>query len=105
MEETERTRFTIPELTPHQSNRIHTLIDMLYLMNTTWLYIMSFIYPFFGIIMGVVLSQGSISASGKKIGRICLILGIINLVLALIFTIIFVIIGDIFQNLTRMSYI
>ncbi len=81
-----------------QSGRIQTLIDMLYLFNVTWLYVFSLIYPLFGIIFGIILYQGSISASSKKLGRTCLILGIINLVLVIICVTIFVIIGGVLSN-------
>jgi len=81
-----------------QAGRIHSLIDILYVMNVTWLYIFSLIYPLFGIIFGIILSSGSISDAGKKIGRICLVLGIINIILSILIVVAFIFIGGIFSK-------
>ena len=67
-----------------QTGRTQALIDILYLTNVTWLYVFSLIYPLFGIIFGVIISTGSVSDRGKRIGRICLILGIINIVISIL---------------------
>ena len=67
-----------------QTSRTQALIDILYLTNVTWLYVFSLIYPLFGIIFGVIILTGSISDKGKRIGRICLILGIINIVISIL---------------------
>jgi hypothetical protein len=102
MEELSSTKIEMPvwlnQIMQQQAHRIQAIIDMQYLINTTWLYAFSLIYPLCGIIFGLILSQGAISSFGKKIGHTCLILGIINLVLALIFVIIFVVIGGIFSK-------
>jgi hypothetical protein len=102
MEELSSTKIEMPlwlnQTMQAQAHRIQALIDMNYLINNTWLYVFSLIYPLFGIIFGLILYQGSISSCGKKIGRTCLILGVINLALALIFVAIFVIIGGIFSR-------
>ncbi len=76
-----------------QAGRMQSLIDMMYLLNVTWLYIFSLVYPLFGIIFGVILLQGSLSPQGKKIGRTCLILGIVNIALCIITFLIFVVFG------------
>jgi hypothetical protein len=81
------------EAMQQQAGRMQSLIDMLYLVNVTWLYVFSLIYPLFGIIFGVILLQGSISQQGKKLGRTCLILGIVNIALVVIFFIIFALVG------------
>ncbi len=67
---------------PKQAERWHALIDILYLTQVIWLYVFSALYPFIGLFYGIVLMSGSISAKSKRIGRVCLILGIINLVLS-----------------------
>ena len=67
---------------PRQVERWHALIDILYLTQVVWLYVFSALYPFIGLFYGIVLLSGSISAKSKRIGRICLILGIINLALS-----------------------
>lgn len=82
-----------------QTDRTQALIDILYLTNITWLYVFSLIYPLFGIIFGIIISSGSNSDKGKRIGRICLLLGVINIVLAILGLIVFLIFGRFFTNL------
>ncbi|UCG43443.1 MAG: hypothetical protein JSU73_02150 [candidate division WOR-3 bacterium] len=65
-----------------QAERWHALIDILYLTQVIWLYVFSALYPFLGLFYGIVLMSGSVSAKSKRIGRVCLILGIINLALS-----------------------
>ena len=72
---------TMPE---SQASRTQALIDIIYLTNVTWLYVFSLIYPLFGIIFGVIILTGSVSDKGKRIGRICLIIGIINIVISIL---------------------
>jgi len=67
---------------PRQTERWHALIDILYLSQVVWLYVFSALYPFLGLFYGIVLISGSISTKSKRIGRVCLILGIINLALS-----------------------
>jgi ABC-type uncharacterized transport system YnjBCD permease subunit len=74
----------VPDLLPRQSERWQTLVDMLYLTQLFYFYVFSAVYPFFGLIYGILLLAGGISAKARKVGRICLILGIINLALFLI---------------------
>ncbi len=64
--------------------RLKATVDLLYLMNLTWLYVFSLLYPLVGIIFGIILRAGSISERGKRIGMIALILGIINLVVIIV---------------------
>ena len=66
---------------PKQVERWQALIDILYLTQVIWLYVFSAIYPFMGLFYGIVLLSGGISAKSKSIGKVCLILGIINLAL------------------------
>ncbi|MCX7785934.1 MAG: hypothetical protein N2201_06935 [candidate division WOR-3 bacterium] len=86
-----------------QLTRIQSLIDIIYLVNVTWLYVFSLIYPLFGIIFGVIISQGSISQYGQKIGRTCLILGVVNLVLLIISVVIFIALGGVLSKLIPYS--
>ncbi|MCX8014931.1 MAG: hypothetical protein N2748_02825 [candidate division WOR-3 bacterium] len=90
MEEIKNQTTQLSEVIISQSQRIPTLIDMLYLINVVWLYVFSLIYPLFGIIFGIILNQASISESGKKLGRTCLILGVINIGLVIIFSLFFI---------------
>lgn len=87
----------------NQTNRIQSLVDILYLMNVSWLYVFSLIYPLFGIIFGVILLTGSIAPQAKKIGRICLILGIINIVLSIILIVILILVSNIFSKFNPYS--
>lgn len=65
--------------------RWKSLVDILYLGSVTWLYVFSAIYPVMGLFFGILLLSGSVSPGGKKVGRVCLILGIINAVLVILF--------------------
>lgn len=93
----------INEIIQPQSNRIQALIDILYLTNVTWLYIFSLIYPFLGIVFGIIFLTGSKAQPTKKIGRICLILGIINFVLSILILIVFLLVGNIFSRFDPIS--
>uniref|UniRef100_A0A7C6ECL5 DUF4190 domain-containing protein n=1 Tax=candidate division WOR-3 bacterium TaxID=2052148 RepID=A0A7C6ECL5_UNCW3 len=79
--EEKKSEIKIPE---DQNLRTTALIDILYLTNLTWLYVFSLICPLFGIVFGVIISTGSLSAKGKRIGKICLILGIINIAISIL---------------------
>jgi hypothetical protein len=86
-----------------QENRSQALVDILYLMNITWLYVFSLIYPLFGIIFGVIHLTGAISLQAKRIGKICLILGIINIVLSILILVVLIIFSRFFTNLIDWS--
>jgi len=75
------------------TERLNAFIDIFYLLNVTWLYIFSLIYPFFGIIVGLILLNAGKTSQAKRIGKICLIFGIINITLALVFLIVMIITG------------
>ena len=74
----------VPVLPSRQVERWQALIDILYLTQIYVLYVFSAIYPFMGLFYGILLLAGSVSPKAKRIGRICLILGIINLALCLV---------------------
>ncbi len=78
-------------LAPRQAERWHALIDILYLMQVAWLYVFAAIYPFMGLFYGILLLAGGLTPKTKRIGRIVLILGIINLALTIVAVIGFVI--------------
>lgn len=80
-------------MVPRQHERWQALVDILYLTQLTWLYVFAAIYPFFGLFYGILLISGSISPRAKRVGRVCLILGIINLALAIVAVIAFVALG------------
>ena len=71
-----------PGMDPRQTERWHALVDILYLVQIVWLYIMAALYPFMGLLYGILLLSGGLSPKTKRIGRVVLILGIINLALA-----------------------
>lgn len=100
MQEEQKSAITIPE---NQNIRASALIDILYLTNVTWLYVFSLIYPLFGIIFGVIISTGSLSDKGKHIGKICLILGVINIALSILTLIILAIFRQFFMDLIGWS--
>ncbi len=68
-------------LNGNQAERWHALIDILYLMQVAWLYLFAALYPFMGLFYGILLLAGGLSSKTKKIGKIVLVLGIINLAL------------------------
>ncbi len=74
----------LAETLPKQAERRHALIDILYLTQVVWLYVFSAVYPLLGLFYGILLLAGSISPKAKKVGKICLILGIINLALCVL---------------------
>ena len=76
-----------PGTDPRRTERWQSLVDIMYLSQVTWLYLFSAIYPVMGLFFGILFLTGSISPTGKRVGRVCLILGIINtaiVILALI---------------------
>lgn len=82
-----------------QEKRAQALVDILYLFGVTWLYVACLIYPLYGIIFGVIITAGSISDKAKRIGKICLILGIINIVLSIIVLIILLVFSRFLNDL------
>jgi len=85
---------TVPvELHPNQQERWQALVDIMYLGQAVSLYLFSAIYPFIGIVFGILLTAGGISAKTKRIGKVCLILGIINLALCLLIGIALLVLG------------
>jgi hypothetical protein len=83
----------IPGPTPRQTERWYALVDILYLMQVVWLYVFAAVYPFFGLFYGILLLAGSISAKSKRIGKICLIIGIINLAVCILALTAFLVLG------------
>jgi hypothetical protein len=81
------------EVDPRMTERWHALIDMLYLTQVTGLYLLSGLYPFMGVLYGILLLVGGRTPKTKRIGRICLILGIINTALFIIATVVLVVLG------------
>ena len=69
---------------PRLAERWQALVDILYLSQVTWLYVFSLLYPVMGLFYGILFLTGGISTRAKKVGRICLILGIINTVLVIV---------------------
>jgi hypothetical protein len=72
------------ELEPRQGERWQALVDILYLSQLATLYLFSATYPMMGILYGILFLAGGISPKTKKIGRVCLILGIINTALVIL---------------------
>jgi hypothetical protein len=100
MEDTNKTIIptTLNDALQPQTNRLQSLIDILYLTNVIWLYVFSLIYPLFGIIFGIILSAGGISKPTKKVGRICIILGVVNIILFILVLIVLILAGNLFSR-------
>lgn len=72
--------------------RFEATIDILYLLNLTFLYIYSVVSPLIGLIFAIILKTGAISERAKKVGNTCLIISLICLgVWVVLFVIIIVI--------------
>ncbi|MCX7757165.1 MAG: hypothetical protein N2166_02460 [candidate division WOR-3 bacterium] len=90
----------LENLSSAQKERVGSLIDILYVTNIVGLYIFSLLYPLFGIIYGVILYNTSLVAPTRKIARICIILGAINILLTLGFFFIIFAIKNFFSQLS-----
>jgi succinate dehydrogenase/fumarate reductase cytochrome b subunit len=71
-----------PERT--QETRKQALVDLVYLLLLVGLYAVSLLHPLAGIILGIVLTSSGETERIRKTGRVCLILGVVNLVLVLL---------------------
>lgn len=71
-------------LTPALAERFGMLVDILYLTQVVWLYVFAAVYPFMGLFYGILFLVGAKGDKTKKMGRILLILGIINTVLFIV---------------------
>jgi len=83
----------VPGLLPRQVERWQALVDILYLSQLFAFYVFSALYPFMGLFYGILLLAGGVAPKTKKVGRICLILGIINLGLCLVAGIAFLVLA------------
>jgi hypothetical protein len=75
------------------------LIDVLYLLLLILLYSVSLLSPLVGIVIGIVLMSWGGADETRRIGRICLILGIINIGLTLIVMTIMIAFGGLMSHL------
>jgi len=73
-----------PVTEPRLTERWQSLVDILYLSQVTWLYLFSAIYPIMGLFYGILFLTGGITPKTRRIGRVCLILGIINAALVIL---------------------
>lgn len=72
--------------------RFEATIDILYLVNLTFLYIYSVVSPLIGLIFAIILKTGALSERAKKVGNTCLIISLICLgVWVVLFVVIIVI--------------
>lgn len=81
------------EVGPGQSERWQALVDILYLSQLTALYVFSAVYPMIGMLYGFLLLAGGIAPKTKRIGRVCLILGIINTALVILSLAVLLVLG------------
>lgn len=61
-----------------KKTRFETIVDIVYLLGLTSLYIGSLVMPVVGILIGIILKTGSLTERAKKVGNICLILALIG---------------------------
>ncbi len=69
---------TLPESDARLTERWQSLVDILYLSQVTFLYVFSAVCPAVGLLLGVLFLDGSLTARSKRIGKACLVLGMIN---------------------------
>jgi hypothetical protein len=79
--------------------RKRSLVDLLYLLVSVWIYLVSLFYPLVGIILGVVFMTWASTDDVKRMGKTCLILGIINIALLLLALGLTVALGGLFSSL------
>jgi len=87
-----------PEVDYHE-RRKRSLVDALYLLVSVWLYVVSLLYPLVGIVLGVVFMNWASTDDVRRMGRICLVLGIINVALVLLTVGLMVMLGGITSSL------
>ena len=64
--------------------RKRSLVDLMYLLVTAWLYAVSLIFPLVGFVFGFVFLTWATTDDVRRMGRVCLILGIVNIALVLL---------------------
>ncbi len=79
--------------------RGRVVVDLFWVGLVAFFCIYSLTIPFFGIIVGAVLMNIGVSPASKKVGRACLILGIVSVVLVFLFLALSVFVGTFFQGL------
>jgi hypothetical protein len=75
------------------TERWQALVDVLYLSQVVWLYVFSAIYPVMGLFYGILFLAGGISPKAKRIGKVCLILGVINTALVILGLVMLLVLG------------
>ncbi len=60
--------------------RTGVLVDVCYILLTVYLYISSLLVPLLGIVVGLFLLLGGAHLKTRSVGKVCLALGLVNLV-------------------------
>jgi len=82
--------FGVDELTLRRGGAV---VDLLYVGLVVLFCVYSLSVPFLGIIVGAILMNVGVSPSSKRVGKACLILGIVSIVFYLILGISLVLLG------------
>lgn len=87
--------------TPEEIHEVRkrTLVDVLYLLMSAWLYYVSLIAPLGGFTLGIILTSWAGTDETRRLGRTCLILGVVNLVFVLGIAAVMVATGDLLSRL------
>jgi hypothetical protein len=91
-------------LSGNPERRKDALLDILYLLVSLALYIVSLFAPLAGIVLGVTLSNWAGTEETRKVGRACLILGIINIIMYLLMSAIMIAMGGVFSHLPHPNW-
>jgi len=85
-------------LSGNPERRKIALLDMLFLLVSLMMYLVSLFAPLAGIVLGVTFSNWAGTEETRKVGRTCLILGIVNIIAYLLVFIIMIAIGGMFSR-------
>jgi hypothetical protein len=67
--------------------RFETVVDIVYLLGLSCLYVTSLVMPIIGIVIAIILKTGSLTERTKRVGNVCLILAFIGLGIFVLFII------------------
>ena len=59
--------------------RLDAVVDIVYLLGLAFIYVISLVLPILGIAIAIILKTGALTERVKKVGRVCLILGLAGL--------------------------
>lgn len=92
----EPTPESVGSLNDTAAQRKAALFEILYLLVSLGIYVLSLFQPFAGLVLGVVFLSWGTTNRVRRMGKTCMILGIVNLAVILLLLIIAVTAGGVF---------